>query len=82
MGEAQGSVPKEVQLAYRTTTGETQYFTFIPPCPSPGHFSASGPSDNNILGTTDVQLSLGNRPGTQETGASSSDASHLKASAE
>lgn len=87
MGEAQGSVPKEVQLAYRTTTGETQYFTFIPPCPSPGHLSVSerpcisGPSANNILGSTDVQLFSGNRLGTQETGVSSLDALHLKASA-
>lgn len=40
MGEAQGSLPREVKVAYKTTTGEMHYLMFTQPCPSPGHLCA------------------------------------------
>lgn len=95
MGEAQGSVLKEVHVTYKTTTGETQYLTFTAPCPSPGNPPVSkvpcdaGPSTETVLCSTDVQQFSGNGLGSfdgereiedLEAGAPSSFASHLEAS--
>lgn len=41
MGEAEGSLPREVKVAYKTATGETQYLTFAPLSPIPGNTSVS-----------------------------------------
>lgn len=41
MGEAQGSLPREVKVTYKTATGETQILTFAPLSPIPGNTSVS-----------------------------------------
>lgn len=35
--EAHGALPKEVKIAYKTKDGKTQYTSFVPASPSPGH---------------------------------------------
>lgn len=92
MGEMHGSLPKEVQIAYKTKTGETQHLTFTPVCPIPGNNPISErscdfePSAEHILGSTMWRNSAyRNWPsaGEQEIddmgiGASSLDTSHFK----
>lgn len=60
MGDAQGGLPKEVQVAYKTKTGETQYMSFVPVGSGPGYHptsdkSSSGPSDEQMLDSTAAQ---------------------------
>lgn len=91
--EAQGRLPKEVQIAYKTETGETQYMSFAPTYPSARHCptserSRAGFFEEESFDPTVVQQDLGYRKASsceeQEiedlaTSASSSDASPIKA---
>lgn len=88
MGEAQGSLPREVNIAYKTRTGDTHYLTFTQPS-SLVQLSVpeTDPSTANILRSAGVKQDsscrTGSRDGEQdvedmETGASSSVASHSK----
>lgn len=45
--EAQGSLPREVQIAYKTETGKTLYMSFTPTSPSPGRCT---PSESSSIG--------------------------------
>lgn len=71
--EARAMAPKEVKIAYKTKDGRTQYTSFVPASPSPGHehpisqTAASGPSS----GEHEIDK--------LETGASSSDVSQSEA---
>lgn len=96
MEEAQAGLPREVQIAYKLTTGRTHYLTFTQPCPSPGHLSVSEsscivtPSSRSIPGpSTGVKQDSGYGTGSSVEGpqiedleidASSSGTSRLKAS--
>lgn len=67
--EAHGALPKEVTIAYKTKDGRTQYTSFVPAPPTPGHHhpisetATSGPS----VGEQEIDK--------MEDGDSSSDAS-------
>lgn len=69
MEEVQGSLPREVQIAYKTATGETHYLTFTQPCHSPGLLSTyenscmTEPAAEDILGSAGVKRDSGYRIG-------------------
>lgn len=74
--EAHGALPKEVKIAYKTKDGKTQYTSFVPASPGPGHDhpipeSATSGSSGGEQGIKDL-----------ETDPFSSDASQPEAHAD
>lgn len=66
--EAQESLPKEVRIAYKTETGETQYMLFVPVSSGPGlHPSSQCSGDRSLteetLGPAVVEPDSGRRTG-------------------
>lgn len=74
--EAHGALPKEVKIAYKTKDGKTQYTSFVPASPSPGH-------DHPIRETATLGPSGGEHVVDKlETGTSSSDVARSEAHAD
>lgn len=68
MGEVQGDLLREVQIAYKTSTGETRYLTFTEPC-TPGDLSTSESScitEPSVLGSAGVKQDSSCRTGSSD----------------